>query len=533
MASGKETPRQKMIGMMYLVLTALLALNVSKDILQAFVVVNGSLERTNDNFREKTDGQYSAFDKAKQIDEKKVKANWDKAQAVKLLSKELLTYIEGIKKQVMGRTDGLTDAQADSVHLNYINSKDNFDIPTNIMIGESEDGSKGMSHELKNKLISFKEKLYGFIDERDRQNVHLGINTEDPKHNEANENWELYNFYHTPLAAVVTILSKFQNDVKKAESDVVEYLFRQVNIDDFVFDTISAKVISPSNYVLLGEEYNADVFVAAYSKTKNPKVMVGDYDMTKGSFTGTSDSIYVEKGTGKYKVKPTHEGIYKYGGEVTLISPQGNKRIYPFESEYIVAKPTMVISSDKMRVLYMGVDNPVSVSVPGVANENVTTSIGAGGSMNKTGSGNYNVVVTKQGKISINVNATMENGEKRSFGSMEFKVKPLPKPLVQIGNVIGSGIMSKNLLLLQSEIKTGYDPSFDFQATPNVKSFKLVTIVRGSLVEEPSNGSKLSKNQLDIIKSARPGQKIFFEDIKVQGPDKVIHTLSMSLTLTN
>jgi gliding motility-associated protein GldM len=532
MASGKETPRQKMIGMMYLVLTALLALNVSKDILQAFVVVNGSLERTNDNFREKTDGQYSAFDKAKQIDEKKVKANWDKAQAVKLLSKELLVYIEGIKKQVMGRTDGLSETQADSIHLAYINSKDNYDISTNIMIGESEDGSKGMSRELKNKLVDFKQKLYGFIDERDRQSIHLGINTDAPEHNEANENWELYNFYHTPLAAVVTILSKFQNDVKKAESDVVEYLFRQVNIDDFVFDTISAKVISPSNYVLLGEEYNADVFVAAYSKTKNPKVMVGDYDMSEKKFLGSSDSIYVEKGTGKYKTKPTHEGIYKYGGEVTLISPQGNKRIYPFESEYIVARPALTVSADKMNVFYMGVVNPVSISVPGVANENIIATMD-NGSLVKKGNGKYEVIVKSGSKTRINVMAKMPNGENRSMGFIEYRVKQLPEPIPNINGKSGTSLkLSLSLLKAAQGIGVAYDGSFEFEAKASVKSFTF-SYTKNGTAEYKSNGPYFTDDMKKLINTMKTGNSFYLEDVVTMGPDGVKHTANMKVTIIN
>ena len=515
---------------MYLVLTALLALNVSKDILQAFVVVNGSLERTNENFKQKTDGQYSAFDHAKMIDPKKVKANWDKAQAVKQLSKELVAYIEGIKKKLMGRTDGLSDTQADSVHLNYINSKDNYDIPTNIMIGESEDGSAGLSHELKTKLLDFKNKLYGFIDARDRKDIHLGINTDDPKKSESNENWELYNFYHTPLVASVTILSKLQNDVKKSESDVVEYLYRQVNIDDFVFDTVAAKVITPTNYVLLGDEYNADVFVAAFSKTQNPKVLVGDYDMEQHKFTGTSDSIYVEKGSGRYKVKPTHEGIYKWGGEVTLISPQGNKRVYPFQSEYIVARPSLTVSADKMNVFYTGVENPVSISVPGIANENVTVSID-NGTITRTGDGKYSVKVFNGTKAIIRVSGKMQDGESRSMGSVEYRVKQLPDPIPGIGHQKGSGKIPYSELIAQQGMYVAYDDNFEFKASAQIYSFKMIiTTVNGDLSLN-SDGPRFTQQMKDAMKKLRRGNKVYFENIVAEGPDKKKRDLTMTLTI--
>jgi gliding motility-associated protein GldM len=530
MASGKETPRQKMIGMMYLVLTALLALNVSKDILQAFVVVNGSLEKTNENFTQKTDGQYSAFDNAKKIDVKKVQAYWDKAQAVRKLSKEMVAYIEGIKKKVMGNTDGLTDQEADSVHLNYINSKDNYDIATNIMIGNSEDGSKGMSRELKDKLNGFKDKLYGFILPGDRKDVHLGINTADPEHSEENENWELYNFYHTPLAAVVTILSKFQNDVKKSESDVVEYLFRHVNYDDFVFDTIAAKIITPTNYVLLGEEYNADVFVAAFSKTQNPTVKVGDYDMENKKFNGAADSIYVERGSGKYKVKTSREGIFKWGGEVTLISPQGNKHTYPFQSEYVVARPSLTVSADNMNVFYKGIDNPVSVSVPGVPLERITATID-NGTLIKTTNGKY-IVKVMNGKVAhIHVSAKMENGETKQMGSIEYRLKSLPDPIPSLNGMTGGTIkITLTKLKAVQGIGVSYGESFDFKANAMVKSFTM-TFKSGGGEEIPIKlpGQMFNQKVKDMIYKLKPGSKFYIDDIVTVGPDGVEHTSSMKV----
>ena len=153
--------------------------------------------------------------------------------------------------------------------------------------------------------------------------------------------------------------------------------------------------------------------------------------------------------------------------------------------------------------------------------------------MKATGGGNYNVTVTKQGKIKVNVTATMEDGEKRNMGAMEFRVKPLPKPIVQVGTLTGSGLMNKNLLAMQSLMRGGYDPSFEFEATPTVKSFKMFAIVHGVEVSADSDGNKFSKNQLDIIKSLRGGQKVHFEEIKVMGPDLITHTLDMTVTLTN
>ena len=164
MSGSKNTPRQKMIGMMYLILTALLALNISKDVLDAFIVVNKGLENTNKNFANRNDDLYAQFDLAKSVDPVRVSSNWEKAQNVKKQAKNLIKYINELKVKLIAETDGVTIQVADTLQMANINGKDNYDIPTNIMIGSSEDGSNGASRDLKNKLIAY-EKMdsYCFI----------------------------------------------------------------------------------------------------------------------------------------------------------------------------------------------------------------------------------------------------------------------------------------------------------------------------------------------------------------------------------
>src|ERR1043165_4725756 len=184
MASSKETPRQKMIGMMYLVLTALLALNVSKDILDAFVVVNKGLEKTNVNFSDRNEELYSMFDLAKTVDPVRVTANWKLAQEAKKGSEELCVYIDKLQKQLIAKTEGLEQNVADTIQMANIAGKDKYDTPTNILIGDSEDGSAGASRELKNKLIAYRTQLNSYILPADKEKVKIDINTDDPQHSE-------------------------------------------------------------------------------------------------------------------------------------------------------------------------------------------------------------------------------------------------------------------------------------------------------------------------------------------------------------
>lgn len=517
MASAKDSPRQKMIGMMYLVLTALLALNVSKDILDAFIVVNDGLENTTINYTDRNDQLYSDFDLAKTVDPKRVTPNWRLAQQVKKESAELISFIDKLQKQLIVKTEGVSQGIADTIQMANIESKDNYDTPTNILIGDSEDGSTGASRELKTKLIEYRKNLTNYILPVDRKTVKLDINTEDPAHSEENENWELYNFYNRPLVASITILSKLKNDVKNAESTTVDYLLKLVDDGNLKFDTVAAKVIPQSNYVLLGEEYKADVFIAAFNKTKNPEILVGNYNETTKTFDGTPNKITVQNGLGKYNVNTSKEGIVEYSGTIKMVSPKGKEMIFPFKSEYIVAKPALTVSADKMNVVYIGLENPISVSVPGVPNERLTVSA-TNASLKSSGNGQFIMSVKNGPKVDVNVFATMENGEKRNMGTMTFRVKKVPKPVARLGSITSEGRMTKGEFDNQQMLSAYYE-NFDFAANCKVTSYDMVYFIGGASGTISVKGNLISKELKDIYKRLKKNEKVYFENIRGVGPD--------------
>ncbi len=527
MASAKETPRQKMIGMMYLVLTALLALNVSKDILDAFVVVNKGLENTNINFTDRNLNLYAQFELAKQLDPVRVTPNWKKAQEVKSNSFELSDYIEKLQKELVLKTEGIEKDVADTLQMQNIKSKDNYDVPTNIMIGDSEDGSKGASRELKMLLENYKKKLESFIAPEDREKVIVDIKTEDPKSSENNENWELYNFYHRPLVASITILSKLKNDVKNAESLVVDYLLKQTDGEVMKFDTIAAKVISQSNYVLLGQEYQADVFLAAFSKTKNPEITIGNYNEANKTFDGAPENISVKDGLGKYVVKTNKEGIVAYSGVIKMKSGKNRELVFPFKSEYIVAKPTLTVSADNMNVVYYGLENPISVSVPGIATDKTTVSVTNGTLINK-GNGKYVLKPsTMSGKADVTVYATTEDGQKRNMGTMTFRIKQVPKPLLKFAGLTTNGSVPKNIIENQAGLIAEYD-NFVFLSPIQAKvtSFKMVIIGPNGTEDYDSKDNLITGAMKTRIKRLKKNERIFFEDVKSVGPSGIKESLT-------
>ena len=530
MAGYKETPRQKMIAMMYLVLTALLALNVSKDILQAFVIVNESMEVTNHNFEQKNQSSYANFDAQYSLNPGKVKPYLDKAKEVQKRTNELIEYIDQLKAEVIARTEGMSIAEAKKTSLAEVKQKDNYDMPTNYFIGNSQDGSAGKARELKNKINDYKAELYKVLG-KDTADVKVGLSTKGSYNKiEGRVNWEMGNFYHTILAGTVTILNKLKVDTRNAESDVITHLYKSITAEDFKFDQVGAKVIAKSDYVLQGDSYDADVIVAAYDTKQNPEIFIQMGTDSIRSFD-PAHMVKVEgaRGLGKLKIAASGLGPQKYAGVIRILSPTGDKKSYYFHSEYIVAKPSVTVSADKMNVFYIGVDNPVSISVPGIPEDKLKPSISAG-SLSPKGGGKYVVKVNKDSKtVKVNVSAEV-NGQTKLMGSQEFRVKVVPDPVPYISRKKG-GAISKQELLAGGAIIPQME-NFDFELFFVVTEFSLSSLVSGDLIEKHATGNKFTDEMKKIINNTRRGQKVYIENIKAKGPDGQTRSLaSINLTI--
>ncbi len=522
MAGIKETPRQKMIGLMYLVLMAMLALNVSKDILDSFVQVNESLEMSADITTQKNDQIYAGFEMAKQYDPVRVTAAFEKANSVKSGSAELVEYIENLKKKLMAETEGVSAEVSDTLQLRNVKAKDNFDVTTQIMIGLSEDGSAGLSKELKTKINGYRKELLDYLPLEERENANIGLMLEGSHQDGIELNWEMTTFYQTTLAASIVNLTKLQNDIKNAEYDVVNKLFADVAKVDIPFDTVAPKIVAPTSYVLLGDEYQADIFLAAFNKTKDPRITIDD------------ETIPVSHGLGKYHLQTDQEGPHSYTGNIEVETNTGELKSFPFESSYIVARPSLTVSPVKMNVLYVGVENPVSVSVPGVANENVTVGIsGTGNRITRTGNGTYKVILARnaQKTVSVNVKATMQNGEQKSMGSVAFRVKRLPKPTLSVLGKTTDGTTTKGYLRQLRVAKAIYE-DFEFDLTPETVGFTTTIYRSGKAPFEKKATSKYVPEEIKrAIISMRRGDKIIFDGVTAKGPDGITRKIQ-GLTLT-
>lgn len=521
MSGGKETPRQKMIGMMYLVLTALLALNVSKEILDAFVIVNEGLEKTNANYVSRNALLYTVFEDQEKNNQVKVKPFNDKAKEVKKLADEMYQYVRVIKTELISIEDGVPIEAADTITVRSIQNKDKYDNTTNLMCGTDVHCRGARATELKEKLDVFKKAILSKLDPKIAGSVNVGLDTQDPPtRGTETTSWESEKFYHLPLAAVVTLLSQIQTEVRNAEGEVVNELLKSIDATSFKVDNVVAQVIPSSGFVMLGDEFTAKIFVAAYSTTLQPRVVVGGRDITD-----TEDGMTI------YKTRPSSEGEQTVKGSVFMKGPDGEDKELLFETKYIAAKPTAVVSPTKMNVFYIGVPNPVSVSVPGVAPSNVAVSLDGPGNITYNPNGESVVNVTAQGKCKINVSAKGADGKSTSMGSLEFRIKKIPNPTPKVlGKEPGSN-------LSVAEIRnagglTAVLDNFDFLANFTVLSYEISTPSGGLDNRVVNTGSRFSDDaEKRIIQKLKPGAKLYFDDIVVQGPDGSKRTLTASFKI--
>lgn len=520
MAGYKETPRQKMIAMMYLVLTALLALNVSKQILDAFVLVNESIETTNENFSTKLQNTYAKFKVQYQLNPNKVGPYWEKAQVAQKLSVDLNKYIDSLRVVIIQLTDGYdTFKEASSISMKDVKRKDNYDRPTQFFIGNSHDGSSGEARRLRDRIEVFKTKMLELVDPKYRNSIKIGLDTKGPFYDMDGQKqpWEMHNFYRTIVAADVTILNKLKAEVYNAEFDVTNHLFSAVSAEDWKFDEIKAKVIAKSKYVFLGEEYQADILVAAYDSKSNPNVryVLGSDSLLASNFKNATP-IEGEGGKVTLKLGGSSEGLKKFAGIIKIVNPLGDTMVFHFKDEFIVAKPGLTISPTKMNVFYVGVDNPVDISVPG-GPERVTPTISVG-RIRPEGKTWIVSDLPKGSKDAVVTVSAVFSGKPKNMGSMTFRLKRVPDPIAKVAGK-SEGFISKSLLLASPYLMPEMPVGFDFDLKYTVTSFTFVSEVSGDIISLKVAGNRLTPEIIKMINDAKKNKRIWFEDINVKGPD--------------
>ncbi len=492
-----ETPRQRMIGMMYIVLTAMIALNVSSDVLDAFTKVQAGLSNTLVNYTKKNNEIYKDFDAAYINNPTKVGPYKEKAYSIQERSRDLYNYISELKKEIVIKADG-EDADIDN-----IKAKDNTDIAGEVMI------LRGKGTKLKEKINDYRQYLLGIVGDDNHvlsNAIETNLSTKAPQIRSGEPTtWESDNFENIPLVAVITLLTQMQADIYNAEFDVASHLFTKIDAKSFKFNKLNPYVIPNSRLILKGETYKAKVILAATDTTQQPDVIIN----------GTHCKY--EEEAAVFSRQESTVGVKTWKGVINFKTPSGQIQKYDIEDEYMVVEPHVVISPLKMNVFYLGVDNPVSISVPGITSDKLKVEI-TNGTIRKDGA-NYIVKPEKSGKSTITVSAIRENGKTAKLQILDFRVKTVPNPEPAVLGKSGGEITAA--MLRAASGVTAEMKDFDFDMKFKVTGFSVFTVVNGYVKEAATQDNKLSVTQKAILGKVKRGQRVVFENITAVGPDGV------------
>ena len=571
MSGAKETPRQKMIGMMYLVYTALLAMNVSKDILDAFDTVNSGVQTTNITLSQQINQKYVAFEEQYGLDKEKVGPYWEQAQALREEAKELIEYTEALKWDLVKKIEldkaktpkeaaemalerGLLKS-ADTVRYGRkiydintakVKSRDNYNRPTEYMMGNPEGpGNGGKAYELSEKIRHFRgevvkamgpahiheiglitDSIYGTKDYVMQQTGYsesqlkklplegdyygAKVSYYPGMTDPVQDSWEYRNFHHTVLVADVTLLNKIISEAQTAELNAVTQLMTNIHAQDFTFDEVGARVFAESGYLLSGQTYRAQAMVTAWKNSQLTARVKLDGGAEKEYTSNAQGVIPLEWNVGV--------GSHSYSGVIDMLDPTTNKmEEYPFSGSFTVAPPAVSVSATKMNVVYRGIDNPIAVG-GGVGGEiNATAS---SGTLTRTGNGTYNLRPGEANEVTINVTS---GGS--SLGSMKFRVKDLPQPEAIIRNV-QNGLVSKSALLAANRVEAEMK-DFDFDGVHYDVvgyTFRYKTKA-GTTKEAKANSGAFTDEIKNAISGSNVGDTFLFTAIQVRGNDGKTKTL--------
>jgi len=487
---------------MYLVLTALLALNVSSEILNAFRTVNNSLLNSNAAIDTKNETIFKSFkQKLSQAETRELAEKWfPKADAAKKLADEMMVYIDGVKLELK------KGSKLEVVDGKEKFNEDNLDAATRALV---EGPGKAKGEELLKKLTEFKTKLLAIDPEISKEFANtlpldLAIPKSSNNNKVAEKEWAYAYFHMTPTIAGITILTKFQNDIKNSEAQVVEYCHKKIGEVQVRYDAFQAIASQNAEYLMPGQELRITGGVGAFSSAAKPNVSVD----------GQSLPLNPE-GVAEYKTTVGGPGTYSKKVTISFKKPDGTIGTLDKEIKYTVGSPTgITVSADAVKVLYIGLENPISIVGGAKGAESVSASID-NGSLDNKGNGKFIASVKTPGKATISVTS---DGKTTGF---EFKVKTVPPPTPKIGSQAG-GRMSANQFKAQVGLRADLE-NFVFDGVKyDVTSFIMICTGKGFESTGPqvseNAGAYFTPETKRIMEMCKPGSTVILDRIKVSGP---------------
>lgn len=507
MSIPKE-PRQLMINLMYLVLTAMLALNISSEILNAFKIINDSIVKSNGTIESNNASLYQSLNALAQMPEQKDRvAPFDaKARLVHDEADKVIAYLENLKNTIVKEAGGIEK------ETGRILKEGDIDVATRMFVEGTPKSKKG-GEELRNTLQGFREFLLSQVDPGAKEAIAKQLPVEvvnvEKSENNPQGDWAVGHFFHIPAVGAVTLLSKFQNDVRNSEALVVQELMREADAGVIKFDAIAAIAVPKTSYALQGQKVEGQIMLAAYNKTVNPSISASSGRIAK-----------IEGGVGYWETTASGVGLQTVRGTLS-IDFQGRKETRPWEFQYMVGSAGASLQLDKMNVFYIGIANPVTVSASGYNIEDVSLSI-PGATVTPTGTkGHYNVTVEKAGNVEASIMARTRTGGSQKVGGLTIRTKYIPSPTATVAGK-STGFIPANVFRVQAGIIANMgDFVFDIRTT--VSSFEFSYQPRRGDFQGPFrvNGPRFDGNP-DVARymsNAQVGDKIFIDNVRAKLPD--------------
>jgi len=502
MSIPKE-PRQQMINIMYLVLIAMLALNVSNEIVNAFKVMDEGIVESDNAIQSKIAGTMKQFQGAVEKNPEGQKF-LDVVAPVQGVVSQFKNFVTGLQDQIQdgaGREEGQAWAE----------KLDDQDNPTRILIKEGNaDVLAAKIEETANSLSKiFDDQKYGLSDaQKASLKNKIVLKTGEIPEGCDKGSWAICTFDQMPLVAVVTLMDKFKADATNTEAAIIEQLKTNVSSEEILYDAFDVAIVPSGSKLIQGEDFKAEVFLTASSSASKPTISINGKNYTPDA-----------GGRAEYKVKANSLGKKSINASLTFKDGFGKDQTLTKKFEYEVVPPpdhVPVVSATKMNAFYIGLPNPVSASITGVRSDKTNVSMSGGNISKESGAGNYTVTVSAPGEVNINVSGTNEQGKKLNY-SVPFRAKRIPDPVPMVGKDAGGPMKSGNFQAQQGLRAVLAD--FLFDAKFEVKSYELTLADGGDLQIVNNNGGKYGGKARRLIEKAKPGHIFYFDKIKAKGPD--------------
>ncbi|MDR0231970.1 MAG: gliding motility protein GldM [Dysgonamonadaceae bacterium] len=518
--NSPNSPRQKMINLMYLVFIAMLAINISAEVLDGFELVRESLTRSTDSATTRNKIIFGQLVQYREDSPDKAKEAFALAEDVRNKSDFLFNFIEDKKLEIVKKTDK-------TGNLIVLKQPDDLNATEDIMLASGKGETAGA--QLRSKLEDYRDFIIGILEGDERQQGIVADNLSTTPSSNAiknNQSWEESLFRRMPLTASITILTKLQNDIRNAEGEALSTILRKIDVSDFRVNDIRAFVIPQSKTVVRGTPFTARAVLAAVDTTQRPDIFVEGI----GVLPKDADGVF-QKATGA-------TGTFQVKGYIDMIRG-GVSHKMPFSEEFFVVDPSATIFPTLMNVLYANYENPIEIAVPGVPSQNVTATMTNGRLERK---GNLWVAYpSKAGTDAIITVSANIGGRSQVMANRPYRVRPLPdpKPFIEYTDENGNpkkftqGKLAKSILLDTEVLKAAIDDDLLRVNFTVVRFEALFFDSFGNVLPVSSDGARFSAAQNEKIRGLAKGKTFFIRNVVARGPGGDERTLSPIEVIVN